>query len=211
MSENNTIKEELEKIEPAEGARERMLENIKRKAAEQNTENVRGNEKKPAVFTKIVRWVAPIAACLAIAAVGIVFVQRQNSVPIDSEGGVQIANPLSDEMTADELREKLGIEFKIPENAENTVCYILDGNIGDVRFEADGKSYYLRFSRKSGDFSGIFGDVLSSEIIDAENNAVLEIIGGVEKTYKISWTNGEITFILSGKTDEITKIYEQIK
>lgn len=211
MNENKSIREEMDKIEPADGAHDRMLQNIKSKAAEQNTETVRKSENKPSGFMKTVRWAAPLAACLAFAAVGIVFASRQTKLPVESESNVQLVNPLSDEMTAEELREKLGIEFKLPKNAQNTDCFILNGDIGDVRFEADGKPYCLRYSKKSGDFSGIFGDVLSSEKIDAEKNAVLETVGVSEKTYKISWTNGEITFILSAPTDEITKIYEEIK
>ena len=50
MSEKNPIREEIDKIEPADGARERMFRNIKRKAAEQNAESAQKTEKKPVLF-----------------------------------------------------------------------------------------------------------------------------------------------------------------
>jgi len=223
MSEHNSIREEIDKIEPADGAKERILQNIRRKAAEQqNTQAQETRQPKAIPFGKIAKWAAPLAACLVIAVVGVA-VFRQQSVPVtpvDSseplESGMLGGSPFSDEMTADELREQLGIDFKIPVNAENVVCYIMDGNIGDVRFDLDGGSYTLRFSEQSGDFSGINGTPLSSEKIDASTNAVLDTIADVEYSiYKISWTDGKLNYILSSNsattTEAITAIYEEIK
>ena len=223
MSENNSIREEIDKIEPADGAKERMLQNIKRKAAEQqNTQAQETRQSKAIPFVKIAKRAAPIAACLVIAVVGSA-VFRQQSVPVspaDSskpmESGVLVGSPFSDEMSADELREQLGTDFKIPENAENVVCYVMDGNIGDVRFDSDGGSFILRFSEQSGDFMGISGKPVSSEKIDASTNAVLDIFESVEyPIYKISWTDGKINYILSNKgeitTETMKAIYEEIK
>ena len=223
MSENNSIREEIDMIEPADGAKERMLRNIRQKAEEQQNTQVQGSARSKAIpFGKIARWAAPLAACLVIAVAGIA-VFRQQSVPVapveSSEpmgSGMLGGSPFSDEMTVDELCEQLGFDFKIPENAENVVCYVMDGNIGDVRFEIGGSSYILRFSEQSGDFMGINGTPLSSEKIDASTNAVLDTIESVEyPIYKISWTNGKINYILSnnGETDAetIKAIYEEIK
>lgn len=223
MSEKNSIREEIDKIEPADGAKERMLQNIRKKAAEQqNTQVQEISHSKAIPFGKIAKWAAPIAACLVIAVVGVA-VFRQQSVPVtpvDSseplESGVLVGSPFSDEMTADELREQLGIDFKIPVNAENVVCYIMDGNIGDVRFDSDGGSFILRFSEQSGDFMGISGEPVSNEKIDASTNAVLETIADVEYSiYKISWTDGKLNYILSNNSettsDTIKAIYEKIK
>lgn len=223
MSEKNSIREEIDKIEPADGAKERMLQNIRKKAAEQqNTQVQEISHSKAIPFGKIAKWAAPIAACLVIAVVGVA-VFRQQSVPVtpvDSseplESGVLVGSPFSDEMTADELREQLGIDFKIPVNAENVVCYIMGGNIGDVRFDSDGGSFILRFSEQSGDFMGISGEPVSSEKIDASTNAVLVTIADVEYSiYKISWTDGKLNYILSNNSettsDTIKAIYEKIK
>lgn len=212
MSEKNPIREEIDKIEPADGARERMLRNIKRKAAEQSSEVARKSGKKPVLFAKAARWAAPLAACIVLAVVGIVFVSRQNQLPIDSESNVMVGSPFGDEITEDELKNALGIDFKIPKNAKNAVFCVMDGDIGDVRFEVDGGSYLLRFSRKSGDFSGINGTLIKSEKIDSSTNAVLdEIEFDGDKQYRLSWTNGEIQFILSSSGSSIKNIYEEIK
>ena len=223
MSENNSIREEIDRIEPADGAKERMLRNIRQKAEEQQNTQVQGSSRSKAIpFGKIARWAAPLAACLVIAVVGIA-VFRQQSVPVapvepsePMESGVMVGSPFSDEMSPEELREQLGIDFSIPDGAENVVCYIMDGNIGDVRFEIGGSSYILRFSEQSGDFMGINGTPLSSEKIDASANAVLDTIESVEyPIYKISWTNGKINYTLSnnGETDAetIKAVYQEIK
>lgn len=223
MSQNNSIREEIDKIEPADGAKERMLQNIKRKAAEQqNTQAEETRESKTIPFGKIAKWAAPLAACLVIAVVGVAVFRQQSApvTPVDSsepmESGVLVGSPFSDEMTADELREQLGIDFSIPDNAENVVCYIMDGNIGDVRFDSDGGSYILRFSEQSGDFMGISGTANSSEKIDASTNAVFDTFASVEyPIYKISWTDGELNYILSNNSqttaEAIKSIYEKIK
>lgn len=211
MSENNSIREEMDKIEPVDGARERMFRNIKRKVVEQSSEAARKSGKKPVFFAKTARWAAPLAACIVLAAVGIVFASRQNQIPIDSESNVMAGSPFGDEITEDELKNALGIDFKIPKNAKNAVFCVMDGNIGDVRFEVDGGSYFLRFSRKSGDFSGINGVLIKSEKIDSATNAVLdEIEFNGDKQYRLSWTNGEIQYILSSSSS-IKNIYEEIK
>lgn len=223
MSENNSIREEIDRIEPADGAKERMLRNIRQKAEEQRNTQVQGSSRSKAIpFGKIARWAAPLAACLVIAVVGIA-VFRQQSVPVAPaepseplESSVMVGSPFSDEMSPEELREQLGIDFSIPDGAENVVCYIMDGNIGDVRFEIGRSSYILRFSEQSGDFMGINGTPLSSEKIDASTNAVLDTIESVEyPIYKISWTNGKINYILSNNcetdAETIKAIYEEIK
>ena len=223
MSEHNSIREEIDKIEPADGAKERMLRNIRLKAAEQQNAQVQESGPSKAIpFMKIARWAAPIAACLVIAVVGVA-VFRQQSVPVTpaessmpEEGGMLGGSPFSDEMSPEELREQLGIQFSIPDNAENVVCYIMDGNIGDVRFDSGGGSYTLRFSEQSGDFMEIYGEVLSSEKIDASTNAVLDTFESVEyPIYKITWTDGRLTYILSNNSEvtaeAITAIYEEIK
>ena len=223
MSENNSIREEIDRIEPADGAKERMLRNIRQKAEEQQNTQVQGSARSKAIpFGKIARWAAPLAACLVIAVVGIA-VFRQQSVPVAPvepseplESSVMVGSPFSDEMSPEKLCAQFGLDFSIPDGSENVVCYIMDGNIGDVRFEIGGSSYILRFSEQSGDFMGINGTPLSSEKIDASTNAVLDTIENVEyPIYKISWTNGKINYILSnnGETDAetIKAIYEEIK
>ena len=71
MNENKDehIRDALGSIEPAVGAKERMLNNIKKKAAAQQESPVTSQpQQKPKVisFTKITKWVLPVAACSII-------------------------------------------------------------------------------------------------------------------------------------------------
>jgi len=216
MSEKNPIREEIDKIEPADGARERMLQNIKRKAAEQKPEIARISEKKPVLFTKIVKWAAPLAACIVAAAVGIVFVSRQNQLPVDDESNVMVGNPYGDFITTEELREQLQIDVRIPDGAEVAECFIIDGKIGNITFTYNQKSYRVRVSEQSGDFSGVNETVIARKQLDAENNAVLETLRGMDYTiYKLFWTNGSANFYLVNISEisenDFISVYNLIK
>ena len=72
-SRNDRIREAVNKIEPAESARDRMLVNIKRKAAEQatgeDTYSIPALEKNMPL-KRFVKWLIPIAACFVIVVVG---------------------------------------------------------------------------------------------------------------------------------------------
>ena len=88
--------------------------------------------------------------------------------------------------------------------------------IAQVDFTYGGKSYTLRASKQSGDFSGINGTLIKSDKIDAQTDAVLETIRGFEYNYfKLKWTDGAVTFILSNNSETTTgsviEIYEKIK
>ena len=88
--------------------------------------------------------------------------------------------------------------------------------IAQVDFTYGGKSYTLRASKQSGDFSGINGTLIKSDKIDAQTDAVLETIRGFEYNYfKLKWTDGAVTFILSNNsettTESVIEIYEKIK
>lgn len=111
MNENNSFKEIIDTIEPADGARERMLNNIKRKASEQ--QSVQKPVKKTSPFTKIARWALPAVACLAIAAVGISVVPRFVSPPVESSG-VEIPNPFLTVNSADDFEKKLNFRTDAP-------------------------------------------------------------------------------------------------
>lgn len=216
MNENNSFKEIIDTIEPADGAKERMLRNIKRKAAQQNTEVTPNAKSKALPFGRIMKWALPAAACLAIVVIGINILPRLSSTPIGSESGVQIPNPFEGVNTLDEIEERLGISVKLPNGAENAAYFIIDGSIASIDFEYGGKSYTLRASKQSGDFSGINGILIKSDKIDAAKNAVLETIRGTEYNYfKLTWTDGAVTYILANNTeiseDDIIQVYGEIK
>lgn len=175
MNENNSFKEIIDKIEPEDGARERMLNNIKRKAIEQQA--AQKPAKKSSAFMKIARWALPAAACLAIAVVGFNVVPRLVSPPVESSG-VEIPNPFQTVNSADDFEQQL-------------------------HFRADAPA-------------GINGTLIKSDKIDAQTDAILDTIRGTDYNYfKLKWTNGAVTFILSNRdettAESITEIYQKIK
>ena len=81
-SRNDRIREAVNIIESAEGARDRMLANIKRKAAEQaageDTYSTPALE-KTIPFKRFVKWLIPIAACFVIVVIGTAERQKTNN------------------------------------------------------------------------------------------------------------------------------------
>lgn len=215
---NNPIRKSIDNIEPADGARERMLQNIRRKAAEQQSAEIAQKSEKPKAMplNRILKWALPVAACFAILLVGINVIPKLGAAPVESDESVLGGNPFAGEMSAEELQEKLGFSIDAPEGSENASYNVLDGNIANISFEYGGNSYTLRASKQSGDFSGINGTLIKSDKIDAANDAVLETIRGMEYNYfKLTWTDGAVTYILMNNNeisaDDITGVYEKIK
>lgn len=215
---NNPIRKSIDNIEPADGARERMLQNIRRKAAEQQSAEIAQKSEKPKAMplNRILKWALPVAACFAILLVGINVIPKLGAAPVESDESVLGGNPFAGEMSAEELQEKLGFSIDVPEGSENASYNVLDGNIANISFEYDGNSYTLRASKQSGDFSGINGTLIKSDKIDVANDAVLETIRGMEyNSFKLTWTDGAVTYILMNNNgisaDDITGVYEKIK
>ena len=80
-SRNDRIREAVNIIESAEGARDRMLANIKRKAAEQAAgEDIYSTPalEKNIPFKRFVKWLIPIAACFVIVVIGTAERQKTN-------------------------------------------------------------------------------------------------------------------------------------
>lgn len=211
--------ETIDGIEPETGAKERMLENIKRKAAMQVDDEQKSHnppEKKILPFNKVMKMALPIAACFVIAVIGIVkIVPLLNNTLTRPGDDVQISDPF---VTVDSAKdfEKLGIYIDAPEGAIDTSYTILDGEIADITFTVDNHEYTIRASKQSGDFSGIYGDTVASNKIDSETDATLETIRASDEIlYKLSWTNGSVHFILfnidGASAESVTAIYQAIK
>ena len=223
MSENreNLIRKSVDKIEPAEGARDRMLANIKRKAEEENARSdvqVKTEDSKILPIKRIMKWAMPIAACFVIAVIGVTVMKNtiRTTDPPGSEENVQIANPFAGVENAAEFERVLGISIDAPEGAENVEYSIVDNEIADIVFELEGHVYNIRASKVGGDFSGLNGIEAKTEQIDAKSNAVMSVIrSGNEFFRKITWTDGSVTFILSNtdgaSDDEMKSVYEKIQ
>ena len=238
--EKNPVRAELERIEPSDGAKDRMLQNIRRKAAEQAApaarETANHNSGK-----RILRWALPLAACLALAvfaavkllprlepekpeAVGTTFAAETGEEGALAggftedlqTGGVQIANPFAEYGSAAELAAAMGFEIDAPEGAEDVHYCSISGEIAEADFTYAGRQYCFRASTLQDDFSGLYGEESEPRLIDAETGAALTGITDGEAVYRrLVWTEGELTLILSN-TDgaseaEMEELYRAIR
>lgn len=213
MSGNDKIGRAIESIEPRDGAKERMLANIKRKAAEQNRETSE-TKKKALPFAKIAKWAMPIAACIVVAIVGIKVIPSLDAP--EEPSNVLVGSPFVTVDSADEFEKQLGIAIDAPEGASGVEYAIIDSNIAEVYFSYDENAYCLRASEQSGDFSGLNGVEAATEQLDSANNAVLTTVRSGDQTFlKLTWTDGKVNYSLSntdgGNKDEINEIYRLVK
>lgn len=212
MSEKK-IKDSINTIEPNDDAKERMYQNILKKAQQDPLAEEPTKSKKKR--TPFVRYALPVAACLCLVVVGLSG-YFHNSTPIQpNESYEQSGNPFVDVENADAFKA-LSVTLDAPEGAQKTSYAIIDGKIAEIQFELNGKSYLARASAQEGDFSGLNGKERSQETIDAKNNAVLtEVQTDLRTYYKIVWTNGKINYCLYG-TDgadksQVLAVYESLK
>lgn len=212
MSEKE-IKESIDAIEPEAGAKERMYQNIMKKAQQAApAEKPAEPKKKPIPF---VRYALPIAACLCLVMIGVAKFLPGKTLMHPDESNVQGGNSFVEVENAEAFKA-LSVTLDAPVGARETSYAIIDGEIAEIQFELDGKNYLARASAQEGDFSGLNGKDLSQETIDAKNNAVLtEVQTDLCAYYKIVWTNGKINYCLYG-TDgadksQVLAVYESLK
>lgn len=212
----NNIRNSIDRIEPADGAKERMLKNIRQKAAmQQPAEQPAQPKKNPKVvsFHRIARWAAPVAACFVLLIAGSFFLN--DTPPVSDPSDVQALPPFAAVDSPQEITDLLGIEIHTPADAENVQCSLLDGQIAQIDFSWNGQEYTIRASAQDGDFSGVHGEESEPELLDAETNAQYTVIPGEEISYgKIFWTDGKIRFYLTGsgeRPEEIKDVYQLIK
>lgn len=198
------IKEALDAVQPEAGAKERMYANILKKAEKKP-------KKRPVSF---LRYGLPIAACLCLV-LGLAHWLPNSSTTDPTEGGVQIANPFVEVESADDFKA-LSITLDAPDGAEDISYAIIDGEMAQVRFTLDGKSYLARAAAQTGDFSGLYGQESDPETVDAKTNAVLVSVDvGTGVYQKITWTNGKVNYCLYGTDgadrNQVLAAYEALK
>lgn len=212
MSEKK-IKESIDAIEPEAGAKERMYQNIMKKAAQAAPEEKPAEPKRKSAG--ILRYILPVAACFCLLVIGIARFLPGITPAGPGESTVLGGSPFVEVKNAEAFKA-LSITLDAPEGAQNTSYAIIDDKIAEVDFELDGKNYLARASAQEGDFSGLNGEDRSQETIDAKNNAVLtEVQTDLRTYYKIVWTNGKINYCLYG-TDgadksQVLAVYESLK
>ena len=97
-----SIKDSIDKIEPADGAKERMLQNIRRKASEMPSTAEVQEVKTPKIlpWQRAMKWALPIAACFALILVGIRVIPHLDFFPNEGNSGVQVTNPFVEVQSA---------------------------------------------------------------------------------------------------------------
>ena len=231
---NDRIRAAVDQIEPADGARDRMLVHIQAKAEKTKSEVriMESSKKKPSSFANIAKWALPIAACLTVVIVGAVMIMnhsKQNNQKTPNESTLQTAKDQQDdentmvvnpyqEVDGPEAFEKdLGFRIDAPEGA-GYVLYIIIApeHIADVRFTLEGHEYTLRGCKVNDDISGLYGDVKKTEELGDDRNAVLTVLGSGDESYlKISWKSDGVNYELmntdGASEEEIESVYGLIK
>ena len=195
------IRKAIDSIEPEEGARERMLAGIKSKAEEQRRRVMR---------SRSLQWLAA-AACFCLVVWGAFRfsgVLGGNVTPPDgtveqSDPPVMAGSPYEDVADADALYEKTGVRIDAPAGAEDVMYSVYDKSIAHLIFTREGVTYAVMAAAKSGDFSGVGGETLSSEMIDAKTSAVLTKVNDdfSGEKWKVAWTDGRISYYLTCPAD----------
>lgn len=191
----NEIKQALDGIEPEEGAQERMYANILKKAADQEKKQAiaAGAVSKHRPISVLRRW-GSLAACLAIVA-AICFTlpellhnSGQNPLP------EMTGSPIEDVSGAQDF-EKLGFSIDAPEGSEHISYHILNGETAQVIFAMDGREYTYRAARLDEDFSGVYGEAISSVTLNTECIAVLDHLS--PDIWRAHWSRDGINFYLT--------------
>lgn len=202
---DDRIRESIEEIEPAAGAKERMLENIRRKAAAQNAEtepritqvNTIATPRKSNRRIVILRNVVLAAACVALAIFGAV-----KLLPVKPDAPV-IG---SDVITA-------GGTLILPEEAANVTYATEDTDYTKVSFDYKGWKCELYVSDSADALPG-FGKESEQAVFDAKNDATYCELPEAGGKYKLSWKLSGKTYVLLGPggmgTETIRELYQKI-
>lgn len=212
MSEKK-IKESIDAIEPETGAKERMYQNIMKKAQQAVPVEKPAEPKRKSAG--ILRYILPVAACFCLLVIGIARFLPGITPAGPGESTVLGGSPFVEVKNAEAFKA-LSITLDAPEGAQNTSYAIIDDKIAEVDFELDGKNYLARASAQEGDFSGLNGQGFSEETIDAETNAILVSVNtGTGNYQKIIWTDGRINYCLYGtdgaNREQIISVYQALK
>ncbi len=212
---NEIIRESIDRIEATDATESRMLAHIYSKAAKQKQQDqpvIRRNN-----FNNIMRWVMPATACLLILAVVMVLPNHikgmGTSQTLGTDSNVQIPNPYETVEGSSEFEKRLGIILDAPQNAENVIYSIINGQMADIGFTYSEHEYKLRGSTQESDISGLYGEEVSSEMLDTENNAIMTVLKSGQDTYiTISWEKESVYFNLSNtdgaSIEEVSAIYD---
>lgn len=106
------------------------------------------------------------------------------------EPSVGISNPVV-RTSMEEIKETLGFEFKLPENAENVRCFLVAETMAQVDFDADGVSYTARI-KPAAEYEDISGMYYTWNVVDdckvcEADGKVMRYIGDGETIDVCNW------------------------
>lgn len=210
---DNKIRKAIDSVEPENGAKERMYRNIMKKARQAALEEKPAEQKKKAAL--FVRYALPAAACLCLLVIGVARFAYESTPIQPGEEFVQGGNPFVEAESADAFKP-LSITLDAPDGAQEVSYAVIDGELAEVGFALDGKSYIARASAREGDFSGLSGEESKAEVVDAKTDAILVSVSlDTRVCQKISWTNGKINYCLYGTDgadrNEVISAYKALK
>ncbi len=197
--------EVMERVYVTEDMHQRIIKTI---------ENTDLNKKKRDFYKRIV----PLAACLAVAAVGVLTVPKIIEKPADNDF-VQGTNQMIEVGSAAELSDMLGFEINVPKYIpfeSDSVTYIsLWNEVGEIDFTSGEKSLvYRKGLAKDGDVSGDYNQYDTEKTVSLDNIDVT--IKGNSGEYTLAvWTKGDYAYSVSisyGVSEsEIMKVVESIE
>lgn len=97
-------------------------------------------KKKAALF---VRYALPAAACLCLLVIGVARFAYESTPIQPGEEFVQGGNPFVEAESADAFK-LLSITLDAPDGAQEVSYAVIDGELAEVGFTLDGKSYIAR-------------------------------------------------------------------
>ena len=185
------IKKSINSVTVDEETKKRIYKNVLARAESFE----RKKSKSRFSFKRAMRYALPLAACFCIMLFGSVFIFGGNDTP---DGPiVHRGNPIGI-MVGPSGFEAMGISAKAPDCAENVEYSVIDEKIAAIAFDVDGKTFYLRASNQSGDFSGVNGKVLFTESFYSQKDGVLYTLQSATGViFKAHWTDGKTNFYLT--------------
>lgn len=197
--------EVMERVYVTEDMHQRIIKNI---------ENTDFSKKKNNFYKRIV----PLAACLAVAAVGVLTVPKIIEKPADNEF-VQGTNQIIEVGSAAELSDMLGFKINVPEYIpfdSDSITYISFWNeVGEIDFESGDKTLvYRKGLAKDGDVSGDYNQYDTEKTVSFNNTDVTIKGNGGEYNLAV-WTKGDYAYSVSisygVSEDEIMKVVENVE
>ncbi len=137
----------------------------------------------------------------------------------DNETTNKIVNPMVESGKGD-IKNKTGIDFKLPEKAKNESYYMINDEIGQVGFDIGKKNYTLRAKKAEAadDFSGYYYVWTEEKDVKVNGNeAQAHIYSGEEGDYgTLIWFDKDsktaLTLSVIGKTtpEDLVKTAESL-